>query len=295
MALKAPNLAGLMAKPAATPAAASSPEAEPKQETVKTVAAPAGPPAQEKLPLAEPETQAEPEAEAEDKPDLSNFEKEDSLPAVAETRVVAAPQRQDEPEDGFEELDDALGYGSLPMVKLDKDELDVEGVRFKSLDVIMHRMKYKWMVKPRNEDGAPFCYSYDRKVDTKGRPISEWIAEWVEDGEMKSGDTPHEAKYAEIVSEVAEEGNEFDGRMVILNIAPASVAKLSGYRQDLKLGGIRRYGRALGLTQVVTRLGKGKLIKTASNQSFYPWAFSMVALAQPLEPAPKAIEQQSAE
>jgi hypothetical protein len=175
-------------------------------------------------------------------------------------------------DDSFDDLDQDLGFGSFPMVKLDKDVfVTSDGDEFDHLDVILKRMSRKTLIKARagQDDDIPFVYTYNNETALDGRSVADHLREWREDGDMPAGADPIKAEYLEVLAEVCGSGNEaYDGEMVILNIAPASKRRLAGYKLKLQAKG-------LAMHKVVTRVIAGAKI-TKGNKSFHPWDFKLV-------------------
>jgi hypothetical protein len=62
--------------------------------------------------------------------------------------------------------------------------------------------------------------------------------------------------------------------LVLLNVAPASVSRLAGYKQRLKIRGQK-------LNEVITKLTLGKkLTPKGGKKTFYPWEFKLVGKYQ---------------
>lgn len=171
----------------------------------------------------------------------------------------------------FDSLDDDVGYGSFPMVKLDKDTLVTsDGDEFKSLDAVLIRMSRKTLVKarPGQDDDIPFFYTYNNTTALDGRSVSDYLREWRESGEMEDGAEPVKSEYLEVLGEVHGTGTDLDGEFVIFNVAPASRRKLAGYKMKLQ-------ARGLALNKVLTRVAAGAKVTKGKN-TFHPWDFKLV-------------------
>lgn len=192
---------------------------------------------------------------------------EPNVPAVrsAEPKGMAVSHRQDD--DGFgASMDKDLGFGSFPIVKLNEGKLQTEDQEFDELKVKALRAQSKHLIKARagQEDGIPFVYSYDGQVATDGRTVADHIREWMDDGDLERGHDPITSEYKEVVVEIQE--GPLAGEIVILNVAPASKARLAGYNAKLRLKG-------KDITQVVTLVKAGPKIDKG-KKSFRPWDFS---------------------
>lgn len=203
---------------------------------------------------------------------------------TAVTTSSSASVLDDSDDDGFGDLDQDLGFGSFPMVKLDGNMFVVNGEEYKTLDVQLLQTKQKMMVKARaGEDCNALTFTYiDNNVDprklrpeeiqnlvaTDGTLISDHCEQWVEDGEMEEGAKPVTSVYREVIARVFNTGTDLDGSLVILNVAPASKSRLAGYRKALQINKLK-------LTEVLTRLQPGpKIVK--GSKSFYPWDFKLI-------------------
>lgn len=183
--------------------------------------------------------------------------------AAQPSKAVAAPSggflaNVGGADDGFGALDDQIGFGSFPMVKLDKNTFVIENAEYSELLAVMFQARSKWIYKVDDEN---FVYSYDNVNDLSGKPLSAKIREWKAQG---LGDHSS-SMYMEVAAKIVSEGKH-KGKLVLLNVAPASVKRLGGYRAELKF-------KNRTLSQVVTRIYPGSLIKLNAKISFHPWNF----------------------
>ena len=165
-------------------------------------------------------------------------------------------------DDGFDALDDEIGFGSFPMVKLDKSKFVIDKAEYDEFHAVILSARPKWVYKA---DDDHLLYSYDQVYDTSGKTIEAVKAEWKADGVSTAISV---SKYMECASKVVSEGAH-QGRIVLLSVAPASVKRLGGYRAELKLT-----GKSLG--KVVTRIFPGDKVQINPKISFYPWNFELV-------------------
>lgn len=201
-------------------------------------------------------------------------------PQTQALEVAAAPKGtsvmnalSDGEDDGFGALDDQIGFGSFPMVKLDKNMFIVERAEFQTLDVRLMSARPKYAFKAKKDsnpktkanDDDPMVYSYDGVTATSGLSLEAIKKEWAAEG------FPHAEKstYMECAAEVVSD-NQYKGRIVLLNVAPASTKRLGGYRAEVKLKGHK-------LSDVVTTIFPGDKIEIDSKKSFYPWNFKLAA------------------
>lgn len=197
-------------------------------------------------------------------------------PRSANAVVPRAPKEDDE----FDDLESEVGFGSYEIMKLDKHEYICGEHTFDGRDgvkVIIHGSKRKFLHKPRkgtgDDDDMPLAYSYDNERATDGRPLEEHYAEWREAGHMEPGAKAFVSRYRECGAEICMPGHPLDGDMVLLNVAPASVTRLAGYAQKIKLKGYK-------LSDVVTLLTLGKKVQPkGTSKTFFPWEFKLVGRA----------------
>lgn len=213
-----------------------------------------------------------------------------AAPAPSPSRQMAAPRPTNSPlanvapveeDDGFSDLDDQIGFGSFPILILDKAEFVIgETSLGNSVDVILQQSRKKHLYKeggkeqsdyvvysyddPKNEDGS--MKTYEEIYDTSGKKLSQVFAEWAEEG--VDIDAIEHKQYSEAVAMVLKDG-EFKGQLVLLSIPPASIKRFAGYRAELKT--IRR----CTLRQAVTRLVPGNKVKV-DKITFHPWNFKFV-------------------
>lgn len=220
---------------------------------------------------------SEPVPASEDTPWETEGEAEQATAVVEQaapaSTAVAAPRggflsnvAGAEQDDGFSALDTEIGFGSFPMVKLDKSTFVIEGQEYPELRVRMHQARSKWILKRSNsQDDDNFVYSYDNVTATSGQTLASLRKEWAAEGFKE----PISNMYMEVAAQVLSEGKHFD-KLVLLNVAPASVKRLGGYRAELKI-------RGRSLSSVVTRCYPGDLIKISPKISFHPWNFEFIS------------------
>lgn len=184
-----------------------------------------------------------------------------SAPAAAPSRSFLQASAQD---DGFSALDDQIGFGSFPIVKLDGSDFIVEKSEYEELNVVLHSARAKYLYKAGPKDADPIFYSYDKIKDTSGASVESRLKEWKAEGFSN----PTESMYMECAATVLSEGAH-QGRIVLLSVAPSSVKRLGGYRAELAIKGKQ-------LSQVITRVFPGDKITTVSKKTYNPWNFSYV-------------------
>lgn len=226
-----------------------------------TVAAPAAPVEQPIPPVAsyeEPQTTGylQPAANA--------------LPAVTPLPVQASQFN-----DGFDDLDDEIGFGSFSRVKLDSgifwfDE-DKMGSEF-TCNIFQVKKVYIHRSKEEGSD-AQAVWSYEditknpNAVTTAGEPVAQVIARW-----KAEGHSPVVRNTLEAAAMII--GGEHDGAVAMLAIPQTSAKKFAGYSKVLGVTKGRR------VPQVITKVGVGSPIKTGTR-TFQPWTFEAVGDYQP--------------
>jgi hypothetical protein len=198
----------------------------------------------------------------------------ESLPARTQSSEMATRGGQDlisapahEP-DGFEDLDDEIGFGSFPILTLSNGTYNIGDEDIgKTVDVILQQSRRKHLYKEGSVEDTDFVvYSYDEVHDMGGKLLSAIFDEWAEKGVDRS--KIEHKKYSEAVGLIISEKHQ--GELVLLSVPPASIKRFAGYRSELRV--IRK---ALP-TQVVTRLVVGPVIKGGNGKKFNPWQFKFV-------------------
>lgn len=193
----------------------------------------------------------------------------DQMPAAARGAPMASTLPAD---DSFDGLEEELGFGSFPMMKLDKTEFIIGTTSFDAIEecvLLKGTKKHLFKARKGDEDGIPLVYSYDGVYSVSGERLDDVFEEWREHGEMEGA--PIKSTYMEVLTHIIQAGDgSMNGELVMANIAPQSLRTLSGYQARLGLKGLR-------LNQAVTRLQKGqKVTIKGSSKTFYPWDFKFV-------------------
>jgi hypothetical protein len=198
----------------------------------------------------------------------------ETLPARVTSSAVATRGGQDlisapthEP-DGFEDLDDEIGFGSFPILTLSNGTFNIGDEDIgKNVDVILQQSRRKHLYKEGGvEDTDYVVYSYDEVHDMGGKPLDAIFDEWAEAGVDRS--KIEHKKYSEAVGLIISDSHK--GELVLLSVPPASIKRFAGYRSELKV--IRKAQPQ----QVVTRLVVGPVIKASNGKKFNPWQFKFV-------------------
>ena len=185
-----------------------------------------------------------------------------------------APQKID---DGFDGLEQEVGFGSYPILKLDKMMFIIGDKKIKGDDgvkVILISARKKYLFKASKDRKTLLAYSYDGRTGTDGRALQDHFAEWIAEGKMAPGASPVVSRYFEAPGVILDTGDpNLDGEIVLLSIPPASVSRLAGIKQRLDLNGLK-------MGEVVLRCGLGPMVEK-NGETFYPWDFKIVAKAHP--------------
>ena len=162
--------------------------------------------------------------------------------------------------DGFGDLDEEIGFGSFPIIKLDKNKFVVEEEEVDEFHCVMLQSRDKWIYKADDDN---LFYSTDNEHDSAGRTVEERINEWVAAGFKR--EKIESRKYKEVAVKMLD--TKLAGSMALLSVPPASVRRLGGYRAEV--------GVAHGVTlrQVVTKVLPGAKVQVNPKISFYPWNF----------------------
>lgn len=175
--------------------------------------------------------------------------------------------------DGFGALDGEIGFGSFPIIKLDKDKFDVNGKEVEEFTCVMLSARDKWIHKVKEGDNEEIFYTYDGVVDTSNNSINDRYAGWMaagfpvdEQGKLKVD----VRKYVEVVVRMVD--TEMAGTLALLSIPPASIKRLGGYRAEVNLA------HKVSLSEVQTKCVKGAKVQVNPKISFYPWNFKFAGL-----------------
>lgn len=219
---------------------------------------------------------------------------EDSGPEVVETTAVAAVETNTEvavsrpsntelrqattsqflaaqSEAGFEGLD--IGAFSFERVKLHEgkflmgaEDIDL-GTSFKFIALSTRSL---FIVRQSNAQDAEMFYSYDPagKTLADGSPADETLNKWLEDG-YGDADSPLDIKkYLEVMAELTDRDDEYEGMMVSLSIPPASLQRFGG----MAFQASRKFGRTMDQVVIAATVGAKA---GEGSKSFRPWNFKI--------------------
>ena len=182
-----------------------------------------------------------------------------NAPAVRPTNMVSQVTQND----GFEDLDGEIGFGSFPIVKLDKDKFEVDGESLDEFDCVMLQARNKWIYKVKNGDEEDMFYSYDEQTDTSGRSIQDRYSQWAAEGYDVT--KVEIRKYLEVMVKML--SGKLADSLALLSVPPASVKRFGGYRAEVAMAHKRQ------LNSVITTCTKGTKVQINPKISFYPWNF----------------------
>lgn len=191
-----------------------------------------------------------------------------SVPAPIPHHAMAPVQAADD-DDGFGALDNKIGFGSFPIVKLDKEDFFVGDKKYgKEFFCVVMGAKPKVLYKEAGTQDTEFLfYSYDNVRDISGRSVQDQLREWESKGIKWETKEYMECVVREMVPTDKTQANFTEGKVCLLNVAPASVSRLAGYRLEVKA-----YG---GMSAVITRCVAGDIVSVGKT-TFYPWNFEYV-------------------
>jgi hypothetical protein len=179
--------------------------------------------------------------------------------------LITAPKNDP---DGFEDLDDEIGFGSFPILTLSNGTFNIGDEDIgNTVEVILQQSRRKHLYKEGGVEDTDFVvYSYDEVHDMGGKPLEAIFEEWAAEGVDRS--KIEHKKYSEAVGLIISDKHK--GELVLLSVPPASIKRFAGYRSELKV--IRKAQPQ----QVVTRLVVGSVIKAGNGKKFNPWQFKFV-------------------
>lgn len=253
------------ATPAAQPAApATAPAAEtPVAQPEAPAAAPAAPVAETPAaPAAQPEAPAAGTA-------VATTEAATGTAVGAHTGGAGQMIHDLVGDDGFGSLDDAVGFGSFPIVTLSDGEFLLDGNVIgdgKEFHAVILGSKNKFLFKEAGKEDGKVFYSYDGVTALDNQLVADKLAEWAANG------TKYEKKkYEEITAQMVDISTGEVGDIVILSIPPASRNRLGGYRASIALQKRKK------LSEVITKVCRANKVKMDGGKDFYPWNFVYAA------------------
>lgn len=180
--------------------------------------------------------------------------------------------------DGFDDLDGDVGYGSFPRVKLDSGTFWMDdqtiGTEF-VCNIFYIRNQYIWRMDDGDDDDADVVWTYDdisqnpNALTTRGEPLGDILADWRAQGHNPTRRDIYEAS-ATII------GGQYDGALVLLSIPPTSKPRFAGYK--VKVHQLMR----TRIPNVLTKVSAGSPIKSKKgSRTFQPWTFEFAGAYQP--------------
>ena len=189
-----------------------------------------------------------------------------NVPAVAEAAKVNV--MADLAGSGFEGLE--INFTSFETIVLEKSAFTcAQSERKIKEDFVVTiqstRNKYLFSSMHEKADDREAVYSYNVNADTQDKEVMDKIAAWKEQDQVGYVKKTYIEAVAIVENDKA--NGDLNGEMVILQIPPASIGKLSGFlaQQRLKGRGLpNAYSTVVG---VGGKIGDGQT-------AFYPWIFS---------------------
>lgn len=181
--------------------------------------------------------------------------------------------------DGFDDLDEELGFGSFSRIKLDSGIFWLDDQKFGTsfnCNIFQVRKVYIHRSKEQGDDAqAVWCYEdFDQNpnaMTTNGEPVASVLSRWRAEGHDPVKRITYEAA-ATIV------GGEHDGQIATLSIPQASTKKFAGYSKVMTMT------KGLRVPQVITKVSVGDPIKSGTR-SFQPWVFEYAGVYQAAQAA----------
>lgn len=165
--------------------------------------------------------------------------------------------------------DDALEFDftSFPILKLEKRNFELSNDERvgDDLKVVIAEMKVKYLYQSTHAEqkDREVVYSYDKNAHINDPDTVETIRKWKEE----AGVDFTIKKYLEVLAFMLDDDRDhkMDNQIVMLQIPPKSIAKLSGYLTSQEAS-----GREIG--SYVTIISAGKEVGHGQT-AFYPWEF----------------------
>lgn len=181
--------------------------------------------------------------------------------------------------DGFDDLDDELGFGSFSRIKLDAGIFWLDDQKFgTSFNCNIFQVRKVYIHRSMEQgDDAQAVWSYEdfdqnpNAMTTNGEPVASVLSRWRAEGHDPVKRITYEAA-ATII------GGEHDGHIATLSIPQASTKKFAGYSKVMTMT------KGLRVPQVVTKVSVGDPIKSGSR-SFQPWVFEYAGVHQAAQAA----------
>ncbi len=169
---------------------------------------------------------------------------------------------------GFEGLE--INFTSFDTVTLEKSAFACSsGKKIKEdFEVQIQKTRNKFLITSLHpaDDDREAIYSYNKHADTEEPEVVARIKAWKdEDGVGYAVKTYIEAI---VIMEDDKATGELNGEMMLLQIPPASIGKLSGHIVQQRLKGNGEPNAYTTVVSVGPKVGDGQ-------KAFYPWVFSI--------------------
>lgn len=193
----------------------------------------------------------------------------ESAVAIARPHIEAKPNVINElAEAGFEGLE--INFTSFDTVTLEKASFACSSGKAikEDFEVQIQKTRNKYLIVSTHpeEDDREAMYSYNPRAATEEPAVMERIKAWHdEDGvgfEVK--------KYIEalVIMEDDKATGELNGEMMLLQVPPSSIGKMSGHIVQNRLKGVGEPNQYTTVVGVGPKLGEGK-------KTYYPWTFTL--------------------
>jgi hypothetical protein len=165
--------------------------------------------------------------------------------------------------------DDVLEFDftSFPILKLEKRNFELSNDERvgEEIKVVLSTIKAKYLFQSAHEDPKKreVVYSYDKLAHQRDPDIMDVIKKWKDEEQVDFTIK----KYLEVIAVMVDDDRDhkMDGQIIMMQIPPKSVAKISGYVTSQEAGG-RTMGSYITIVSAGKEVGHGQT-------AFFPWEF----------------------
>jgi len=165
--------------------------------------------------------------------------------------------------------DDVLEFDftSFPILKLEKRNFELSNDERvgDELKVVISTLKAKYLFQSAHEDPKKreVVYSYDKLAHQNDPEVMDVIRKWKEEEQVGFA----VKKYLEVIAVMVDDDRDgkMNNQIIMMQIPPKSLAKISGYITSQEAG-----GRAIG--SYITVVSAGKEVGHGQT-AFFPWEF----------------------
>lgn len=171
-------------------------------------------------------------------------------------------------DEGFEGLE--INFTSFDVIILEKSAFaSASGKKVKEdFEVVLQKTRSKFLFSSlhADTDKTEAVYSYNEHADTQDPEVMAKIAAWKE----QDGVGYTKKRYIEALAIMVDDKGtgELNNEMVLLQIPPASIGKISGHIVQGRMKGYSSPSEYTTIVGVGPKVGEGQ-------KAFYPWVFSI--------------------